>query len=92
MLQPYFSKYPTLSNTSLEVENNQSKKALKQAIVILENIIIDLQDEQQVTNDVKALTPLVVVSKQDDEDDRFQEPFVPFCKIVFYEHQLGSFL
>lgn len=63
MLQPYFSKYPTLSNTSLEVENSSSKKASKQAIGRLENIIIDLQDEQQVTNDVKALTPLVVLSK-----------------------------
>ncbi|KAG7975985.1 hypothetical protein I3843_06G125900 [Carya illinoinensis] len=90
MLHPYFSKYPTLSNTFLEAEKNQSKEASKQATRTSDINIIDLEDEH-VTNDVKALAPPVVVIESDDEDNGYQEPFVPFREIVL-PRPAGQFL
>ncbi|XP_041015309.1 protein CHROMATIN REMODELING 35-like isoform X2 [Juglans microcarpa x Juglans regia] len=90
MLHPYFSKYPTLSNTFLEAEKNQSKGALKQATRTSDINIIDLEDEH-VTNDDKAVAPPVVVIESDDEDNGYQEPFVPFREIVL-PRPAGQFL
>lgn len=100
-LNPYFAKYPALSNTFLEAEKNQSKEASKEATRLPDNHVIDLEDDCTVNdakaislqhvNDAKALSHPVVVIDSDEEDNGCQNHFVPFQEVVLPK-PAGQFL
>ncbi|KAK4562631.1 hypothetical protein RGQ29_005223 [Quercus rubra] len=100
-LNPYFAKYPALSDTFLESEKNQSKEALKEATRLPDNHVIDLEDDCTVNdakaislqhvNDAKALSHPVVVIDSDEEDNGCQNHFVPFQEVVLPK-PAGQFL
>lgn len=100
-LNPYFAKYPALSDTFLEAEKNQSKEASKEATRLPDNHVIDLEDDCTVNdakaislqhvNDAKALSHPVVVIDSDEEDNGCQNHFVPFPEVVLPK-PAGQFL
>ncbi|KAJ7967276.1 protein CHROMATIN REMODELING 35-like [Quillaja saponaria] len=82
ILSPYFAKYPSLSNTLLDLEKKQSEESAKhesQQVTHLESQnIIDLENERIAAG---ARAPVVIIDS-DEEDDRDHRPYHPFQEVV----------